>query len=480
MVIHANIGGNTILEFPDGTSPDIIDSTVQQHVASNNPGYLDRVGKDFSESMNKIGEVYANRDLNPASAGIQMLGAASSGAVTPITEAVKSGYNSLPGSITQPINNAVQSTGNAINNTYNSGINKLSNTDIGKSLGDYLMNSPHVQDTANEVSDDAKALANILAIAPTTSVVNTATKPLGDFLYNSGKAGEEAANNTFINKLITPKLTPSVLEERALNTRQINGKNIYQPTSQDIKMIDAIKSIPEVKASNSFQKNLNLIQDANNAEAEGLKIKLQANDVPINEDSILNGLQNIRNTLPNATSITSAGEPIIEKAVNAATTHLTNNYPLTASSVLQARKEFDNQILNEAPRTFDSAIDTPRTKAVTAIRNLMNNSISEAVPDIGVRQSLDRQSGMFNAIDNIAHKAAGEAATPLGRQIQKYTPTNLKELAKETGILGVGLTAVNTLPPEALAAALGGHQLYKVATSPTTRMLLGKALGGGQ
>ena len=158
---------------------------------------------------------------------------------------------------------------------------------MGQKLGDYLMNSPKAQSGMQEVSDDAKGLANLLTLGVGGKA---ATKLAGDSIYDASKA-------SYVQDLVKPKATPTQAAENALNTTQINGKNIYEPPAYEQKMAQAVSSIPEVSPLNSYQKNLDLVQNAHIKEAEDLKANVDANNAPINASDIVNKFDQVQQEL---------------------------------------------------------------------------------------------------------------------------------------------------------------------------------------
>lgn len=478
MVIQAQTPDGAIHEFPEGTPDSIIDGAVKSYLT---PSYASNVGKDMTDSMDKIGHVWANPDLNPASKGIQMLGAASSGALSPMTEGIRSGYNSLPDAVTAPVNNATSSLAYGISGAYKGGVDKLADTGIGKAIGDYLINSPHIQNGMQEISDDAKAAGNIISVAPVEGAINKITEPVGQKLYDSGKASADIAHDAFVQKLVAPKETAAIKADNTLRTQQVNGKNIYNPTPQEQQVISSVKDIPGVSSSNSYQKNLNLVQKANIDEADNLKSYLKTNDVPIADDTVINTLSDVRKNLANNAFLSGVdASKAADNVVNQALETITKN-PQTASGMLQARKELDALISRQkGDKAFNPALEGPVTIAIQNVRQAMNKMVGDAVPNANVQQSLAKQSALFEATDNIAQKASGEAATRLGRAIQMVSPHGLVDgLGKGAGLAGATYLASHLpIPPSVYGMGAAGYGIYRGTMSPKTRMALGKALGG--
>lgn len=451
--------------------------------------YTQNVGQDWSNAENKIGQLWANQQtgegqqINPASTGLQMLGTAAGAVYAPAGEAAKSAYNSLPDAITQPINNAASSAMQTGQQAYATGVDKLANTRPGNEIGDYLMNSPHIQNGMQEVSDDAKALANLLTLSKAKEVSGDTSMAIGDKLVDSGEAAQDAAKQSYMQDLVRPKEIPTVQADNALRTIQVNGKNIYQPSAQEQQMAKNVSNIPGVSKSNSVQGNLSAIVSANKDEAAALQSRLQKNPVSVDLGDVQNGINKIIPDLKNHPYITGDGESAALKVVNMMNESVLKNAgqngTITTANLLQARKDFDNGL---PERIFTSPTDTATTVAAKSLRSMLNNIIATADPSADVLASLKKQSTLYDAADNIAPKAAGEAPTKLGRAMQSLSPSSMKGAISNAG-LGAALLAGShyiSVPPAAVAGAAGVYGVSKAAMSPTTRVLLGKALGGGQ
>lgn len=451
--------------------------------------YSQNVGQDWSNAENKIGQLWANQQtgegqqINPASAGLQMLGTAAGAAYAPAGEAVKSVYNSLPDALTSPLNNVANTTIHGVKNAYAGGVSFLNDTSAGKSIGDYLMNSPHIQNGMQEVSDDAKALANILTLSKVKPALGDASMAIGDKLLDSGNAAQNAVNDSFIQKLVRPKETPTVQAENALRTVQIDGKNIYQPSSSELQMAKTVSDIPGTGNTLTPQGNLSAIIAERTKEAESLQQTLQKNGATVDIGNLQNNINQSMQNLSESPHVVGDGIKVKENIVNGMNKAILNNMnpngTLSASGLLQARKDFDNAL---PPRVFNSPTDTAFTETAKEVRNMMNRTIAQADPAAGVADSLKKQSILYDAADNIAPKAAGEAPTAFGRAMQSIQPSNLVHAVGGAGAGAAVLAAAHYLPitPTMIGAAIAPVAAYKAVTAPTTRILLGKALGGGQ
>lgn len=449
--------------------------------------YGTRTWNDVTSNLNQGAKILVDPNIDPLSSALQVSSKALNAVYSPGGEAVKSGYNSLPDSITQPINKLASNAVNAVSGAYDTSVNKLSNTAVGQSIGNYLMDSPRIQSGMQIISDDAKAAANLLTLNPVQGTLTKAGEPI----YKSGQAAEDLANNNAIQKMVLPKETPKVAADNALRTTEVNGSKVYNPTSYEQKMAEAVSNVDGVKPSNTYQKNLNLIQNADKAEATSLKSNLDdlgnKYNLTYKPDYLNSKLDVSANQIASDAKLygndrASALEPFqVAKEIAAQNEQ-------TPSGLLKARQDFDNWASKYAPRVFDNAtgIDNAKQAAVKAARNTMNDTISEIAPYEGVKESLTKQNLLKSAVENIAPKAAAQAPTKIGRAIQTVLPSNLK-----TTLLGVeGAQAADMLTqahPLIRAAAtpliVGGGALYganKLIRAPMTRKIIGNALGNGQ
>jgi len=91
---------------------------------------------------------------------------------------------------------------------------------------------------------------------------------------------------------------------------------------------------------------------------------------------------------------------------------------------LKSRKEFDALVEKEFPTLYDRE-NAPMRSSVKAMRDALNNSIDANLPKgFGYKDSLRKQSLMYDAIDNIAGKSSEETKTTgigrIGSAIKKH------------------------------------------------------------
>jgi len=110
------------------------------------------------------------------------------------------------------------------------------------------------------------------------------------------------------------------------------------------------------------------------------------------------------------------------------------------SNVLQARKNFDKIIEEKFPNIFDKMSgDNLRANAVRDVRKLSNDFVAEKLPDGDpMKAVLQRQSLMFDAIDNIAANNASRVGKGLIERISSSIRNN--PLSSVIGVGAVGLS----------------------------------------
>jgi hypothetical protein len=476
------------LEFPDDMQPDAIKAVLREKFPAANENqsqtFGQRVGSSIEGSYDKAKDIFkqsTSGQLNPAMGGIQILGQGVNAASALPAEAIAS---ILPDEAKQ----AIGSAANYIGNLPRKASAALENTSVGRGVGDYLMERPELAKTLGQVADTAKAAGTIATAVPlakagraVTAATGSGMETVGNAIYKSGEQAFKANRNSFVQDLITPKLTAGVRAEQfgRATEKGLMRNRVVAPSAQEQAIIDTIAELP-VKKSKSLLGNANIIEKAKNAEAENLVTALKANDVAIADDVILNKLFGVRNELAKNPYIVGDGAKAADNVLNSAIDIIAQN-PRTASGLLEARKQLDKLVASQrGSKLFDPALESPITNAVQQIRQSINDMVADAVPDAGVKASLAKQSNMYRALENITTKGAYEKASRLGRAASKVQDAvSLKGAigaAAAAGGLGA-LGGTSVLVP----AALGGAALYgagKALTSPSLRKAIGSTLTG--
>jgi len=442
------------------------------------PNYLQRVGGQFadiadrtSEALSKSGSNYLEKAKQGnvigaagelVRSGVRTVGAVAEGAFTPITEA--------------PI---IKQTLDLIGE-------KIGNTEVAQKLAKKIQENP---ETAQDIFDVVNTLTlgvGKVAEAPLKAVTGETLTKTGTSLEKSALKTLESEKSKFVRDLIRPEQTKLVKEAQVGRTIE-KGRGIFKksevlPTSSELKIEKAVASIPEIKNTNTFQQNYNIIKDANIKEAQLLEKQINEKDFIIPKKEVKSRLTQAKTSLSESPLITGDAEKMAEKLL-AKANQLVDSNTGTGSGILKARKEFDAWVLSQKPKAFDATAENAFTLANREVRKTFNELLDEKAIDVGVKESLSKQSALYNAMDNIAPKAAQEADTAIGRAFNNMAKTvgiknkAVQQIAAIAGIGGLGAAA--TFAP---AVAIGGGLTFlgykgaKLLMKPQIRVVLGKLL----
>jgi hypothetical protein len=260
--------------------------------------------------------------------------------------------------------------------------------------------------TARTVGGVVSGAADVLGAAGLAKgafgAAKTAVNPIKSLL---AQRAEKKATQTAI-KAITPKMTAGQIVTAAKGgktTKPFMGSPKVDLTKDTkfMKTVDAVKGI--VKGKSPIQ-DLNNVKNALSSEADTLKVAIQQNDHPYLFRELQSRLNKVEEPISlRGTPFERQIKPIKEAAISMA-----RKNGGTISSLLDARKEFDNLVERTYPNLYESD-NAPMRNAITAIRNEMNNFIEENLPDVvGFRDSLGKQKSFYDAIDNLASKVPEE------------------------------------------------------------------------
>lgn len=335
---------------------------------------------------------------------------------------------------------------------------------------------------------DIEAVANIAMVAPAARAPKLAQKGLREVGEAAGKAGaklEEAGvaqakriKSDFAQELVMPKETAKVRTEQAgrmVEKGPFRSREVV-PTAQEARMAEIVAEVPGVSKDKTLLGNLQAIKAENAKEAQSLSKKLADKKVIFSRkefqrrlDDVITGFEND----PVLVGDAAKSADRIAKQLRA----ITNKYPSTPSGLFEARKEFDKVVGAFKPKAFDPRTESAFSSALRDLRNVTHDFIAEKVPDVGIRDSLAKQSNLFRASDNLAPKVAAEGSNAIRRLADKIP------LSSDTAKLlaGAGLTGLTAVTPATVATAAAGYGAYKGAQAlggPKMKMALARLLQG--
>lgn len=319
------------------------------------------------------------------------------------------------------------------------------------------------------------------------SVVGEKTTETGETLIESGEKGIATEKQNFVRDLVSPEQTKSIKQEQVFRTTEtgkgIFKKSIIEPTSADLRSEKEVLKIPGINSGQTAQQNFNVIQAENLKEAKTLESVLKSNDFTYNKSEFIARLKLVEADVASNPTIVGDSEKMAQKLIEEFKRRI-NIADDKGSTLLKIRKDYDSWVMSQkGANVFDPKIENPFTIVNRELRQTVNNFIDTKAADIGVKESLSKQSALFHAMDNIAPKAAVEADTAFGRLLQQTgeilgTKSRIVQgIAAAVGIGGLG-AAATFAPPVAIAGGVGFlfYKAGKFILNPKLRVLMGKFL----
>lgn len=460
------------------------------------PGFFSRVGEDLSKRGETAKDIYSqgvHGKLQPIETGYDIVGKTVGGGVGDVIgEAGKSVWDNAPRIIKAPL----ETIGNVVS------IEANMSPEIQKGVKAAKSGVAVYQKWAKENSRAAQALeatGDFVGLFPPTEAAKAVAPVLKEGIQSAApglekagaaltkRAGEQAleAKNKYLHGLTTPEETLRVREANVGRTEEkgfLRQKEVT-PTAREKEVVGEVGKIEGVSHRNSFQRNYNAIAKVNKAEAEGLMKTLEGKDIPVDSEEFGQKLQGAMTELSQHPYIVGDAEKSAQKVMDGMVAIAAKN-PMTVSGLLKTRRDFDNWVERlKGEGIFTPKKDDPVTAAVHKIRQTLNDHIEDKVPDVHYKASLRKQSNLYRAMDNIEIKAAKEGKNSLSRAWKKAMDlVPGKNLLEKEGALGVGGGALalgsHFGVPLVIPAAVGGtgYGLYKAATSPTAKKILGSVL----
>ena len=334
-----------------------------------------------------------------------------------------------------------------------------------------------------EVSDIVKDTVNVALVA--SPVKTTGAKPL--IKTNMGGAVEVAAKNQIANKerkfleeLVLPEQTKNTRVNQLTEGRTVQQGGLNAPIEVELSrsqknLADAISTVKGVSPKNTLTGNMNLIDAEIGKEAKSLQKTLDGfNHIQIDKKDIGTIFSDADSFLIDRPSISNdVRNTLYTKAVK-----IINSHQKTPSGLLAARKEFDQYIKSFGSDPFDENVRGSINAVSKAVRKGMNGLLEAKIPNQGAKESLQRQARLFDAVDNIAPKAAMEKNTRFARVIEKVrglAPFKTDAANAATlATLGTGAYFAPALVGGGMALYLGG----KAVTSAQAKKMVVPLLKG--
>jgi len=327
---------------------------------------------------------------------------------------------------------------------------------------------------------------SLIATSPTKISPLLDKSNLGRDLTIAGLRQERKTRREGIKEMLDP-IIPEDTKGKVILTGPLRTKTVVpdQLTEDSIDVLTRLKAI-DPKAT--YTDNKIKLREAINSEAVGLINRIKAKGNPkIDKENIMSRLEDEADLLLNSEEFAVAGAtPSAIRAYFNIARQKIRESDGTAVGLLQARKEIDDWLEDNLPKALDFSGMNAKTLAVGKLRDVLNSTVADIIPDLPFTNSLRRQHLMYVAYDTVAEKARAEAKNAIGRSvvnIQRTTgvnvPVNFLGVAGTVGLMGQLMSSgTASYLTAGLSAAYAAYIGAKILTSAQTKKILGATLSG--
>ena len=308
-----------------------------------------------------------------------------------------------------------------------------------------------------------------------------------DKQFDRAKHLETNQRRDYLEDFITPVSTKANDEERVKRmTQNDKGRNVYNPSQEEIEMVNVLKRTP-INADNSLVGNMVILKKEVSKAHNSLVKQLGKSKVRLNKKELNTELEAIVDDLQETNTVLVGDASVVAKRIFSKAQQLMAKTDGSPAQLMQVRRDLDKWVEKSGKGSFDGN-ENAYTVAQRAVRDFLNTKVADAVPETAVLDKLRKQHLLLRAEDRLRPKAAQEADTKLGRRIDNFyhatgtTPpkTMLGKVATvglATSIVG-GAGFLGALPYLATGIGAGtiGYAVYRGSISPSLRKALAKSL----
>jgi hypothetical protein len=333
----------------------------------------------------------------------------------------------------------------------------------------------------NDYDMDLYPEVAITKVKPKGSLLKTK----GEELTKKGVAQQVAEKKAYAQELVLPlKQT-----DTAKRTVVEGGTKRIIPTASEVAMAKEVGKLP-LKKKTAFnaalQENYTTIYKEIGKEATKLKNTLKDTKIIFTKREVRAYLKETMDRIAKENFLITGDAAKSANKIFDKIDDLIEQHPSTPNGLLQVRKDLDQHIKDITKTAsgkssmFGDGRDTAAKIANGELRTALNDFLASKTPNVAVKKSLNKQSTLYRALDNIEPKADKEAA----KAIQRLWGTALKVLPVKSEFAQVlalgfgigGLGAASTFAPYFTKLALGGLITYKAGKavmSAKTKKTLG-------
>jgi len=317
-----------------------------------------------------------------------------------------------------------------------------------------------------------------------TSLIRT----VADEQYARAIHLESGKRRDYLNTVIEPIQTPANDLKRAERmTQDEKGRNSYIPTETEVEMVNVLQGIEDINSDKSWVVIRKILEKEVNKTHNSLNKLLGKSKFKFNKKKLESDLKvKIETDLKENPVLIGDAKAVATKIYNKAL-RLLKEADGSPSSIMNVRRQLDDWAKNAGKTSYDGTEDA-WTVSQRLVRDFLNGSVAEAVPNTKVLEKLRRQHLLLRSRDRVLPKSAEEAQTKIGRTAQNVGKTldvsipktplgKIANVSIAASVLG-GAAFVGALPALTGLAATGtiGYAVYRGSVSPTLRRSLSAAL----
>lgn len=286
-------------------------------------------------------------------------------------------------------------------------------------------------------------IAGLIPVAKGVGVAEDAAKTVATKAAGAVKEGVDGAISAItpgvndvanldkhVRTLVTPIQTTGkngVLTSNIKAGRVEEGgvlKNrVITPSAKQIAIENEVKTVPGIKPGQTHLEANNLVHDEIGQTANNLRSQLKNRDVQlvVTRSDWDNFAKSVKSEISQNPLLVGDAEATAQKIFNKFQSLLPKGKDITAEHVLDARQSLDTWLKSAKGGTvFDPKTENALSVSLRAVRQGANDLLISKAPDVEVEKLLKRQTLLYNAIDNIAPKAAKEAQNGVSRFMQNH------------------------------------------------------------
>ena len=393
----------------------------------------------------------------------------------------------VPDSVEKTIVDSLSTVGTAIaENPYMQGGIKAAEDSFDAYMS-WKNDNPRAGRAMESVFNVAEMFAPPLTRKPISTEKST-LRTLADEQLGRAFELETGQRRDFLNTVITPvPSTANDLKRAERMELDEKGRKRYINEPDEEEMVNVLSGIDDIKQGEAFTSMKTTIENQVETTHNALNKRLGKSKVTFNKPELVAKLKKItEQKLKENPVLTGDANQVASKIFNKALRLLAeaDNTPV---GVMNVRRELDAWSKKQGKKSYDGN-ENAWTVANRSIRDFLNDTVAEAVPETEVLEKLRRQHLLLRVKDRILPKVRDEYVTKLGRQLQNFmkaTDTKVSEtvlgrvgtISLAASVVG-GSAFLNMLPALTGLAAAGtlGYVAYRGSISPSIRRTLSQGL----